>query len=120
MSHALYQEIAALRAEIDGLKAERDQFNCRNNSAIFRLMTHFNLSRHLAAMLACMARGGICSRDALIAATGGSNMAPKSVDVRIHSLRRRIAPIKITNHWGVGYSLEGEHLAAVRRIIRGE
>ena len=53
-------------------------------------------------------------------ASGYSVMGKDQVRVIIHRIKKVISPYTITSVWGVGYKLEGESLAAIRAVARGQ
>lgn len=89
---------------------------------VWSLMPAFGLTRSEATCLAALLRRGNMTKAALhMAVYPDPDQAGelKIIDVYIHKVRRKIRPfgIEIDTIWGQGYSMTGEAVAAVQRVI---
>jgi len=103
------------------LEFELAQKNEQVDLVASRLRRAFRLSRTEAKILACLADGMHHSKYFIEESCSvKAEVIGQYCEQYIYRLRKKIKPLKISNDWGVGYFLEGESLAAVQSIIKGE
>jgi DNA-binding response OmpR family regulator len=121
LNDALYAELAAVRSENDMLRLAVTLLTESINVAAISLSRHFGLSPKESVLLAILADGRPRSREH-ISNTMDLNAEgnPRTIDVHVCRLRRKIAPHKITTIWGRGFVLDGQSLTAIQSITREE
>lgn len=121
MTNSLHTEIASLRVEVAELKATVANFSETVDLGARRLRFRFNLTPQEACLISLLSDGLQRTKDQIANAIGFSvDRELKTIDVIVCHARKKIAPIKLTTIWGQGYIFEGEHLAAIQKITRGE
>ena len=117
----LHAELAALRDENDGLKAELEVLRSSKQYIVGTLAAHYGLSHSAARVLALMAEGGVHHPQDIIAkcSTGEPNDY-NWTSVYICKLRKKLGYDAIKTHWGISYSLTPDALIQVRAVIKGE
>lgn len=120
----LHAEIAALREQLDVAHEELRQLR-----ELMKPHTAFPLSwrltareaQVLGALLGC--RGDYLHKEQLFAIVWGpdAEVTLKGVDVHLHKLRKKLAPvgISIVTVWGRGYALSAEDRATLRAYAEG-
>ena len=115
------QEIAMLRDRNAELEFELAQKNEQVDWVALKLRRAFGLSRTEAKVLARLADGMHHSKYFIEESCSlKAEVIGQYCEQYIYRLRKKIKPLKISNVWGVGYFLEGESLAAIQSIIKGE
>ena len=119
MNEALHQEIATLRARNDYLEAEVAALKeVAPGADCVPLQRKFKLTKQQAKLLYVLADGKVKNKGWLCEQIYiKAYEVDKLSDVVVCQVRKKIAPLKITTHWGVGYQLEGESLEAVRGVL---
>lgn len=84
------------------------------------LELRFGLTPTEGRILRVLAKGGVWSRDKLSMLCCKNGTDADAIGVHMMRVRAKIAPVKITVSWGMGYAIEGESLDMVRAIIAGE
>lgn len=124
------EELTQLRARNEELEAMIRDGRKAKDDAVTALRRNTGLTVGQARMLAALAQGGIMTREQLLDSQFGHcdtadayEMDIRNVDSTIKRLRKALARVMpkvvITAHYGLGYELAGESLAAVRRMIKG-
>ena len=113
----LHKEIAELRGQNDLLRNELMEIKKRANYAANNIAQYFGVTLSQARILSTLGMGGIIPqwRVAELASVGET-----AVNVHISRLRRAIDPIAIITNWGLGYSIEGNDLSHIRKIMKGD
>jgi DNA-binding response OmpR family regulator len=120
MNNPLHAELAAVRAENAMLRAIVAGFSASADMAASNLIAKFKLRKQEARVLAIMTDGRMRSNVQICDASGYPAMGKDQIRVLMHRIKKKIAPHTITSVWGAGYKLEGESLAAMREIARGQ
>lgn len=111
-------EVIKLRDRVAYLEAELRRV--RPVAINGNLRRRFKLSPIGIRILEILAQGGSYRAGALADAVCKPETFSDAIKVHICKLRKAIAPIEIKTSHSHGYSLEGDDLAAIRAIIRGE
>lgn len=121
MNETLQQEVARLRERCEVLEYELAATKENTHTVAATLRKKFGLTPTEAKILAALS-GGALRTKAWLEDNCSKNGEVKTawLGVYIGKLRRLIAPLKIINIWGYGYQIEGDDLAEIQSIIKGE
>lgn len=120
MSETLQQEVIRLRERNEVLEYELSSLKENAHNVAVTLQKRFGLTATEAIILAALSDGKPHTKGWL-----EDNFSQKDivstgwVGVYIYKIRRRIAPLKVTNNWGHSFQIVGDDLAAIQSIIRG-
>jgi len=118
MNHTIATELSAARNRIAELEEEVRELREAMTPAAHPLREALGLPISEELILAHLARGGSYSRQQLLTVLDSEDSYwERNIDSLIKRIRKRIAPLKISAAYGIGYALEGENLRAIRQIM---
>ena len=113
----LHVIIAQQRIRIEQLEAEIAYLKETVDLSSSKLQRHFHLTKLEAATVSKFLDGRVTSKywlaDNLCVK---EDVNPNTTAVRMVHIRRKIAPYKIINHWGLGYQIPDGSLIDLRKI----
>jgi DNA-binding response OmpR family regulator len=109
-----------LRDENEDLRVELIEARKGLQRGVYNLRRAFGLTSTEAAIAVAMAQGGVLTRSQIAESCCQAGSTSVTVDVHIHRIRKKIAPIQIGTFRGDGYYFESEHLRNIRAIINGD
>jgi DNA-binding response OmpR family regulator len=118
---ALHDEIASQRRRIEYLEAENHGLKQARDDGAARLAWKLKLSRTQARILFALSKGEPLTRHALLYECENATDDNNAVQ-QIDRIRNKVTWLSIQSRArsGLGYWLDGESLARVRAIIKGE
>ena len=120
LQSAYAAEVVKLRERVEYLEAELHRRDTEFQSDVTILMRNAGVSVGMARILVALSRGATLSRDSLAAICDYSDdLEVFSIDSQIKRLRRRLPWLTISNHYGAGWSVSGDSLKTLRRLIKG-
>lgn len=111
------KEVIALRNRIIELEGLVRDLSYPKVVAELNIVQHYKLTLIEARLLACLASGGLKSKDVLLTYCCGESV--ELVGLHMHRIRHKAPDLDIITYHGIGYALEGESLARVRAIAKG-
>ena len=120
MSETLQQEVTRLRERNEILEYELSSLKESFDTAATALQKRFGLTATEAKILVALSDGKPHTKGWLEDNFSKKNEVSAGwAGVYIYKVRRRIAPLKITNHWGHSFQIVGDDLATIQSIIKG-
>jgi hypothetical protein len=115
--------VTDLRERIEILEEENRQLRAMLVRPIPPCRGLENAPRSNLFLLGLFMQGGVWTRDAILDARQSGDLFPKTVDVLVHRLRKRLAalmpPVRIETQWGVGYYMDAENRALMKERLIG-